>query len=111
MLTLARLSAAERYKGIDELLELMPRLLRDIPSLTYVIAGDGDDRPRLEEKARALGVGSRVVFTGYVPESEKADHFRLADTFAMTGRGEGFGIVYLEALASGVAIATVSAAP
>ncbi len=44
------------------------------------------------------------MWAGYIPESEKADHYRLADAYAMPGRGEGFGIVYLEALAWGVPV-------
>lgn len=104
ILTVARLAGAERAKGIDEVLESLPALARQVPNVTYLVVGDGPDRERLEAKARALGVANRVVFTGYIDESEKADHYRLADVFAMPGRGEGFGIVYLEALASGVPI-------
>jgi glycosyltransferase involved in cell wall biosynthesis len=102
ILTLARLPDAERYKGVDEVLEVLPGLIVDEPTLIYLVAGDGDDRKRLEAKARALGLGNYVVFAGFVKESEKADHYRLADVFAMPGRGEGFGFVFLEALACGV---------
>jgi len=102
IMTLARLPGAERYKGVDEILEVMPSLLEIDPTLKYLVAGDGDDRPRLEAKAKSLGIADRVIFTGMVPESEKADLFRLADVFAMPGRGEGFGFVFLEALACGV---------
>ena len=73
------------------------------------MCGDGDDRPRLEAKAERLGVNDRVVFAGYVPEEEKEDHYRLADAFVMPGRGEGFGIVYLEAMACGVPVVASSA--
>ena len=104
LFTLGRLSAAEAYKGFDEVIEALPVLATDVPDVAYLIAGDGDDRPRLEQKAADLGVANRVVFAGYVPESEKADHYRLADAFVMPGRGEGFGIVYLEALACGVPV-------
>ena len=108
LMTLGRLSAAERYKGFDEVIEALPALSEEIPDLAYLICGDGDDRPRLERKASELGVADRVVFAGYVPEQEKADHYRLADAFAMPGRGEGFGIVYLEALACGVPVVASS---
>ena len=104
LLTLARLAASERYKGIDEVLDCLPDLAARRPGLVYLVAGDGDDRPRLEAKARSLGVADRVIFCGRVAEAEKADHYRLADAFVMAGRGEGFGIVFLEAMACGVPV-------
>ena len=104
LMTLARLAERERYKGVDEVLEAMPRLLGERPDLAYLVVGEGPDRSRLEQKAAALGLNGRVVFTGAIPESEKARHYHLADAFAMPGRGEGFGIVYLEALACGIPV-------
>jgi phosphatidylinositol alpha-1,6-mannosyltransferase len=104
LMTLGRLNAEEKYKGFDEVLGLLPGLAKEIPDIAYVIVGDGDDRPRLEAKARSLGVGDRVVFAGFIPEAEKADHYRLADAFVMPGRGEGFGFVFLEALACGIPV-------
>ena len=109
VMTLARLSAAEQYKGIDETMEALPALAGEFPDLAYLVCGSGDDRERLEAKARSLGLEGRVVFAGYVAEEEKADHYRLADAFSMPGRGEGFGIVYLEALACGVPVVASSA--
>ena len=102
LMTLGRLSAEEKYKGFDEIMQLLPGLSEKIPSIAYLIVGDGDDRPRLVAKAEALGVKDRVVFAGFIPEAEKADHYRLADVFVMPGRGEGFGFVFLEALACGI---------
>ncbi|MGH8109417.1 MAG: asparagine synthase (glutamine-hydrolyzing) [Arenimonas sp.] len=102
LMTLARLPSAERYKGVDEVLAVMPELLKKEPSLHYLVVGDGNDRQRLAEKAVALGLKDKVVFTGFIDEAEKADHFRLADVFVMPGRGEGFGFVFLEALACGI---------
>ncbi len=102
LLTLSRLWATDNYKGIDEVMELLPALSEQIPEIAYLIVGEGDDRGRLEAKARALGVDDRVIFAGFIPENEKADHYRLADAYVMPGWGEGFGIVYLEALACGI---------
>jgi glycosyltransferase involved in cell wall biosynthesis len=104
LLTLGRLAASERYKGVDEVLELLPELAGSYPEIAYLIGGDGDDRQRLEAKASALGVADRVVFAGYLAEAEKADHYRLADAYVMPGRGEGFGFVFLEAMACGVPV-------
>ena len=104
VLTLGRLAGIERRKGFDVMLEALPALAREVPDVTYVVAGDGPDRARLEHKARDLGVADRVVFTGYVDEADKPGLYRLADAFAMPSRGEGFGIVLLEAMASGVPV-------
>lgn len=101
ILTLGRLAGKERGKGFDQVLELMPMLLKADSTIRYIIAGDGIDRKRLEAKALSLGVTKEVVFTGYLEENMKADFYRLADLFVMVGEGEGFGIVYLEALACG----------
>jgi phosphatidyl-myo-inositol dimannoside synthase len=108
MLTVARLAGRERAKGIDEVMESLPEIAREIPNISYLVVGDGHDRERLEEKAISLGVSNRVVFAGFVAEEEKADHYRLADAYVMPGRGEGFGIVYLEALACGLPIVASS---
>ena len=109
LLTLGRLSSEEQYKGHDEILEVLPDLADEIPDIAYLVCGDGDDRSRLERKAERLGVADRTVFAGYVPEEEKEDHYRLADAFVMPGCGEGFGIVYLEAMACGLPVVASSA--
>ena len=104
LMTLGRLVSAERYKGFDEVLELMPELIKTVPGLVYLIVGDGSDQARLQEKARALGMADRVVFTGQIAEAEKAGHYRLADAYVMASCGEGFGFVLLEAMACGIPV-------
>lgn len=99
VMTLGRMSADERYKGFDEIIDILPELVRIHHDVVYLVVGDGTDRQRLEQKASALGMENHVVFTGFVPESEKADHIRLADAYVMPSYGEGFGFVFLEALA------------
>jgi phosphatidylinositol alpha-1,6-mannosyltransferase len=102
LFTFGRLVSAERAKGMDEVMEAMPGLLADHPDLVYLIGGGGPDRPRLEAKATSLGLGDRVIFAGRIAEEEKVAHYHLADAYVMPSRGEGFGIVILEALACGV---------
>jgi phosphatidyl-myo-inositol dimannoside synthase len=104
LLTLGRMDAAEQAKGFDEILDVLPRLVSEIPDIVYVAVGDGTDRPRLEAKARALGLADRAIFPGYVTEEEKLDYYRLADVFVMPSRLEGFGYVFLEALAVGIPV-------
>jgi len=104
LITVGRLEASERAKGIDQVLEILPDLSRQIPDISYLVAGDGTDRQRLESKASALNIEKHVVFAGCISEAEKVDHYRLADAYVMPSRMEGFGIVFLEALACGVPI-------
>lgn len=102
LLTVSRLAASERYKGHDRVIQAVAELRDAHPDLVYVVAGDGDDRPRLEQLAFELGVADRLRFIGYVSDSELPDLYRAADAFVMPSTGEGFGIVFLQALASGV---------
>jgi phosphatidylinositol alpha-1,6-mannosyltransferase len=102
LMGMGRLDARERYKGFDEVIEMMAAVRDSRPDLAYLICGDGSDRPRLEAKAKQLGIGDAVIFTGYVPEEDKVDHYRLADCFLLAGWGEGFGIVLIEAMACGI---------
>ncbi|MGB3204741.1 MAG: glycosyltransferase family 4 protein [Crinalium sp.] len=104
LMTLGRLDSRERYKGFDEVLELLPTLNQEIPNVAYLIVGEGGDRQRLEAKVKSLGIERQVVFTGFISEAEKADHYRLADAYVMPSKGEGFGIVFLEAMACGIPV-------
>jgi phosphatidylinositol alpha-1,6-mannosyltransferase len=110
VLTVARMAAWERYKGHDIVLQALPQVVARIPNLTYVMVGDGDDRPRLEGMVREMGLSANVVFTGEVTDSELAALYQRSEAFVLPARtvidehnpkGEGFGIVFLEAMAFG----------
>lgn len=102
LLTVSRLARVEQYKGNDQVIRALPLVLLEHPQTIYVIVGDGDDRPRLEALAAEVGVMENVRFAGHVTHEELPDHFRVADAFVMPSTAEGFGIVFLEAMASGV---------
>lgn len=104
IMTLGRMAEKERCKGFDEVIEALPQLCKIHPDITYLVVGDGPDRSRLEEKVKKLGLVGHVVFAGHIDDSEKADHYRVADVFVMPSSGEGFGIVILEALACGIPV-------
>jgi len=101
LLTVGRLAASEAYKGQDRVIHCLPGLLQRHPELVYVIAGDGDDRPRLERLAEESGVADKVLFLGKVSGEDLDALYRIADLFVMPSTGEGFGIVFLEAMARG----------
>jgi phosphatidylinositol alpha-1,6-mannosyltransferase len=101
VLIVGRLQSSERYKGHDELLEAWPEVVARVPAAQLVVVGLGDDCPRLENKARALGVGSHVLFCGFLVASELAALWQKVAAFAMPSAREGFGLVYLEAMRAG----------
>jgi phosphatidylinositol alpha-1,6-mannosyltransferase len=102
LMTVSRLAGSDRYKGHDQVIRTLPQVLLAHPQTIYLVVGDGDDRPRLESLAAQCGVGDQVRFAGHVSSEERPDYFRLADVFVMPSTGEGFGIVFLEAMASGI---------
>jgi phosphatidyl-myo-inositol dimannoside synthase len=104
LLTVGRLAATEREKGHDRVLAVLPELVATNPDIVYLVVGDGDDRPRLEELARRLGVADHVRFAGVATAAELPDYYRAADLFVMPSTQEGFGIVFLEAAASGLPV-------
>lgn len=103
LLTVARLWSGDRYKGVDVTIRALPEILRSFPEVKYLILGRGDDQPRLAALAVELGVADRVIFAGFVATEELAAHYNLADAYVMPSQ-EGFGIVYLEAMACGVPV-------
>jgi glycosyltransferase involved in cell wall biosynthesis len=113
ILTVARLAASERYKGIDDVIRAMPSLVREFPDLHYVVVGEGDDRPRLERLAAELAVSDRLLFLGACSDAVVAFCYQACDAYVMPSRSEGFGLVYLEAMACGkpVVAAREAAAP
>ena len=102
-LIVARMAAEERYKGHDLLLELWPRLRSELPNVTLLIVGDGDDRLRLMEKANSLGLARHVTFLGRVSDETLADLYQRCALFVMPSPQEGFGLVFVEAMRSGAA--------
>ncbi len=103
LVTVARLWSGDIYKGVDMTIRALGAIAQSIPNIKYLVIGRGDDQPRLAQLAEDLGVGDRVVFAGFVPTAELTEHYRLADAYVMPSQ-EGFGIVYLEAMACGVPV-------
>ena len=109
LLTVGRLSAAERYKGVDTVLRALPRVLARAPDVRYVVAGGGGDLPRLRALAARLGVAQATVFAGAPPDGDMPDYYNACDLFVMPSRREGFGIVFAEALACGKPVVAAAA--
>ena len=101
LLTVARMDSRERYKGHDRVIAAIPQLVDSGHDVIYVVVGEGDDQQRLVALANKSGVAHRVRFMGAVGRQTLIDAYRAADLFLMPSTGEGFGIAFLEAMASG----------
>ena len=103
ILTVTRISSNEQYKGYDKIIAAMPDLLSINKNLKYFICGKADktEYVRINNLIREKGVIPSVKLLGFIEDSELIDHYLLADVFVMQSKGEGFGIVFIEALACG----------
>lgn len=101
ILTVSRLASTERDKGHRQVLLALEHVSHHFPGVRYLIAGSGDDVPSLQQFVQDHGLQESVIFAGQVPADEMSDHYKLCDVFVMPSCKEGFGIVFLEAMASG----------
>jgi phosphatidylinositol alpha-1,6-mannosyltransferase len=97
-LIVGRMAVDERYKGHDQLIDIWRDVAADVPGAVLRIAGEGDDRPRLEQKAAALNLGGQIVFLGHVSDERLAREYERCTAVAMPSCGEGFGLVFIEAM-------------
>jgi glycosyltransferase involved in cell wall biosynthesis len=101
VLTVSRLVRSESYKGYDSVIRALPAIRKVIPNIHYVLVGTGNDRERIAQMIVDLDLKDCVTLAGYVADEELGAHYNLCDVFAMPSKREGFGIVYLEAMACG----------
>jgi glycosyltransferase involved in cell wall biosynthesis len=101
ILTVGRWNSSEKYKGADTLISALPRVLKTAPDAFLVLVGEGDDRPRLEQLAHDLGVSKNVRFLWGLASDQLFACYAHCEIFALPSRGEGFGLVFLEAMAHG----------
>jgi phosphatidylinositol alpha-1,6-mannosyltransferase len=106
LLTLTRLAATEQYKGHEQVIKVISKLKVNFPGIRYILAGqyDADEKVRINELIAINKVKENVIITGFLKEQELPDHFLLADLFVLPSKKEGFGIVFIEALACGLPV-------
>jgi phosphatidylinositol alpha-1,6-mannosyltransferase len=101
ILTVGRWDRSEQYKGADTLLAALPHVRKEFADVSLVLVGDGDDRPRLEQLAGELGVADHAHFLHGLTADQLFNCYANCSVFALPSRGEGFGMVFLEAMAHG----------
>ncbi len=102
VLVVGRLWGRGMRKGQKELIALWPRVRRQFPGAELWIVGGGPGRAELERQAREGGIGEAVVFPGEVSDARLARLYVGSDLYAMPSWGEGFGLVFAEAMAHGL---------
>jgi len=104
--TLTRLAVTEQYKGHDQVIKVVSKLKRAFPGIKYILSGQYDHKEeiRIRKLIADYDVNEQVILTGFIEERELSDHFLLADLFVLPSKKEGFGIVFIEALANGLPV-------
>jgi glycosyltransferase involved in cell wall biosynthesis len=99
---LITVSALQGRKGIDKVLDVVGHLKHSLPDIRYILCGDGNDKDResFHAKVEALGIAPNVLFMGN--QKDVSGFYNAADLFVFLPEFEGFGIVALEAMASGL---------
>jgi 1,2-diacylglycerol 3-alpha-glucosyltransferase len=98
----------DKEKRIDVILRALPDILR-VTSVHLVLAGVGKEKQKLEELTEKLGIQNAVTFTGFVPDKDLQNIYRITDLFMIAGIAELQSIVTMEAMASGLPVVAVNA--
>jgi len=93
-----------REKGVQTLLEALPKIYESFPNVRLVVAGSGSYEQELRRLAVYLGVDNKVTFTGYIDEETRNQLYAHADVAAFPSLYEPFGLVALEAMATGAPV-------
>jgi phosphatidyl-myo-inositol dimannoside synthase len=101
ILAVSRLDRSDNYKGVDHLIEAMPAILAKIPQARLHVVGQGNDLPRLQKLTQQRSLNGAVRFLGFVNDAELKRELLHCRLFALPSEKEGFGLVYLEAMAHG----------
>lgn len=104
--TLTRMASTELFKGYEKVIAAVSRIKQTIPDIKYMLAGpcDASEKVRIEQLIADYDLKNNFMLTGYIEETELADHFLLADLFVLPSKKEGFGIVFTEAMAMGLPV-------
>jgi len=103
LVTVTRMSSAEKYKGYDQVLTAMAGIENGAKkNIKYILAGkaDASENERISKLIEENQLEKQVIRPGFISDDELQDHYQLADLFIMPSKMEGFGIVLIEAAAS-----------
>lgn len=104
--TLTRMASTEKYKGYEQVIQAISMLKDQFPKIKYILSGKYDslEEARINKLIADYQIKDHITLTGFIEETELTDHFLLADLFVLPSKKEGFGIVFIEALACGLPV-------
>ncbi len=106
VLIVSRIEKSESYKGHIELLKVWPKIITNVPEAKLHVVGDGNGLEELKSMADSMKLNKHIVFHGFVPHSMLEELYSRSKVFAMPSRGEGFGLVYIDAMRYGIPVIT-----
>ncbi|MDX2196984.1 MAG: glycosyltransferase family 4 protein [Cytophagales bacterium] len=108
IMTLTRMSAYEKYKGYDKVIEALPIVKKKYPDIIYILAGkyDAEEIIRIKKIIQFCNLEVNVIMPGFISEKDISNYYLMADLFIMPSKKEGFGIVFIEAMACGLPVIT-----
>lgn len=101
---LSRIDARQDHKGHNDLIDCWPDVVSVVPEARLVIAGGGSGLAALQKRVDTSPVAAAIQCTGFVPQEQIDDIWAKTDVFAMPSRGDGFGLVYIEAMRRGIPV-------
>jgi phosphatidylinositol alpha-1,6-mannosyltransferase len=106
ILTLTRIASTEKFKGYEQTIKAVSTIKQSLPNVKYVLAGpyDEPEKVRILQLIKDYKIEDNFILPGYIKEQELSDHFLLTDLFVMPSKKEGFGIVFIEAMAFGLPV-------
>jgi glycosyltransferase involved in cell wall biosynthesis len=106
ILSVGRICREDAYKGFDLTIQALAEVKKNGLNPLYLLVGKYEDNEyqRLLKLAELNGVSENVIFLGFVPDKALTSYCKLADLFVMPSKGEGFGIVFIEAIRNQMAI-------
>lgn len=106
LISVCRLYSSEKYKGYDNVIRSIVKLRNKYNDIKYLIVGRYDEKEysRIMRLIEEHDLAKHITLTGYVTQKELTQLYRLSDIFVMPSRGEGFGIVFIEALSYGLPV-------
>ncbi len=103
VLTVGRIEKG-RDKGLSSLVESWPRVVQEVPDAQLIIVGKGTGLNEIKDQIKCSSVNLKIELKGFVPDPELEKIFSESLVFAMPSRGEGFGLVYIEAMRHGLPV-------